>query len=176
MLDGVRAWRNSRYINGLVKRGLRLGARVYLNDGFFLDPSHCFLITIEDDVVFGPGVRLFAHDASSKKVIGKTRIGLVRICRNSFLGAGTTVLPGVTVGANSIIGANSTVTTDVPPDEVWAGNPAKFLCTLDQYKQRLMRGDSPHFQFSEFGAAVINDTRAGQMRAALEIQKYGFID
>jgi acetyltransferase-like isoleucine patch superfamily enzyme len=47
-----------------------------------------------------------------------------------FVGAHVTILKGVTIVENSIIGAGSVVTKDVPPNEVWAGNPAKFVRKL----------------------------------------------
>ena len=51
----------------------------------------------------------------------------VIIGENSFIGAGSTILKGVTIGNRSIIGAGSVVACDVPSDEIWAGNPAKFI-------------------------------------------------
>jgi acetyltransferase-like isoleucine patch superfamily enzyme len=51
----------------------------------------------------------------------------VVLCDGVFVGAHVTILKGVTIGENSIIGAGSVVTKDVPPNEVWAGNPAKFV-------------------------------------------------
>ena len=56
MLEWLGNLRRQRYIDGLVKRGLRLGPGAYLNDGFFLDPSHCHLISIEEGAVLGPRV------------------------------------------------------------------------------------------------------------------------
>jgi acetyltransferase-like isoleucine patch superfamily enzyme len=50
-----------------------------------------------------------------------------RIERNCFIGAGSMILPGVTVGEGSVVGAGSIVTKDVPPHSVVAGNPAKVL-------------------------------------------------
>ena len=46
---------------------------------------------------------------------------------NAFIGAKVIVLKGVTIGENSIIGAGSVVTRSVPDNEIWAGNPAKFI-------------------------------------------------
>lgn len=51
----------------------------------------------------------------------------VVIGNNVFIGAHSTILKGVTIGENAIIGACSVVTKDVPDNEIWAGNPAKFI-------------------------------------------------
>jgi len=55
-----------KYIDRLVENGLRLGKNVAIVDRFFLDPSHCFLISIGDNCTICPNVRLIAHDASTK--------------------------------------------------------------------------------------------------------------
>jgi len=137
MLNRLLNIKRERYIQKLVDRGMKIGKEVYLNDGFFLDPSHAELITLEDKVVFGPRVTVLAHDASTKKVIGKTQLGRVTIKRNAFIGANSTVLAGVTIGENAIIGANSTVTKNVPENEVWAGSPAKKITDIDSYRKKL---------------------------------------
>lgn len=51
----------------------------------------------------------------------------VKISENVFIGAGTTILKGVTIGKNSIIGAGSVVVKDIPDNQIWGGNPAKFI-------------------------------------------------
>jgi len=51
----------------------------------------------------------------------------VRIGSDVFVGAHTTILKGVSIGDRSIVGACSVVTRDIPPDEIWAGNPARFV-------------------------------------------------
>lgn len=51
----------------------------------------------------------------------------VIIEHDAFIGAGCIILKGVTIGACSVIGAGSVVTKSVPPYQVWAGNPAKFI-------------------------------------------------
>lgn len=64
---------------------------------------------------------------NSKKDQGNTAKQDVVIEDNVFIGAHSTILKGVTIGANSIIGASSLVSKDIPKNEIWAGNPAKFI-------------------------------------------------
>lgn len=56
-------------------------------------------------------------------VVGKKII----ISENVWIGAGSIVLSGVTIGDKSVIGAGSVVTKNVPPNQLWAGNPAEFI-------------------------------------------------
>lgn len=53
-----------------------------------------------------------------------------------YIGAKTTVLPGVAIGEGSIIGANSLVNRDVPPFTVAAGNPIRIISTVQEYKEK----------------------------------------
>jgi acetyltransferase-like isoleucine patch superfamily enzyme len=59
--------------------------------------------------------------------LGGTATGTIIIGDDVFIGANTIVLKGVSIGNRSIIGAGSIVTKDIPSDEIWAGNPAKFI-------------------------------------------------
>ena len=59
--------------------------------------------------------------------IANAKWGKVTICDNAFIGAHTTILKGVTIGENAIVGACSVVSKNIPDNEVWAGNPAKFI-------------------------------------------------
>lgn len=117
----------------LEKRGLRVGKNFLRMHGTIIDPSHCWLITIGDNVILAPRVHILAHDASTCHHLGYARIGCVDIGDNVFIGASSVILPGVKIGNNSIIGANSTVSKDIPDNVVAAGSPAKIVCTLDEY-------------------------------------------
>jgi maltose O-acetyltransferase len=55
----------------------------------------------------------------------------VNIGRNVWIGANAVVLKGVNIGDNAVIGAGSIVTHDVPKDEIWVGNPARYLRKRD---------------------------------------------
>ena len=83
-------------------------------------------ITIEDDTMIAANVQLISnnHDLFERHVI---TCKPVHIGKNAWIGAGATILPGVTIGDNAFIGAASVVTKNVPADTIVAGNPAKFI-------------------------------------------------
>lgn len=120
----------------LVKRGMRVGNNFNRQQGSYIDPTHCFLIEIGNNVTFSTRVTVLAHDASTKKSTGYTKIGKVIIGDNVFVGANATILPNVKIGDNSIIGANSVVTKDIPANCVAAGNPVKIICSLEEFLNR----------------------------------------
>lgn len=64
------------------------------------------------------------HDLENRSVI---TCKPVHICQRAWIGAGATILPGVTVGENAVVGAGSVVTHDVEPDTIVAGNPARVI-------------------------------------------------
>ena len=129
----------------LIKMGMKVGKNFKRLNGVILDPGHCWLIDIGDNVTMAPRVHILCHDASTKTFLGYTKIGRVTIGSNVFIGADTVVLPGVTIGDNVIVGANSTVTHDVPDNIVVAGSPAKIICSLEQYleKEKQRMSDAP---------------------------------
>ena len=120
----------------LIKRGMKVGKNFNRQQGCFLDPSHCFLITIGDDVTMSIRVTVMAHDASTKKTLGYTKVGQVHIGNHVFIGANTTILPGVTIGDYAVIGAGSIVTHNIPARTVAVGVPAKEICSVDEYVER----------------------------------------
>lgn len=123
-------------VERLIEEGLVVGKEFNPQFPFFLDPSHCWLITIGDYVTFGPGVRVFAHDASTCRYLGYAKIGRVEIGNNVFVGSGSTILPGISIGDNSIIAAGSVVTDSVKSNSVYGGNPARFICSIDRFIER----------------------------------------
>lgn len=142
--------RGTYTVEKLVKMGLTVGKNFNPQLGFDLDASHCWLITIGDDVTFGPGVRVLAHDASMHHALGYTKIAPVVIGDNVFIGAGSIVLPGVSIGSNVIIGAGSIVTKDVPEGRVYAGNPAREICSTQEFliKHKKQMQDCPCYDES----------------------------
>ena len=120
----------------LISMGMKVGKNFNRLHGVILDPGHCWLIEIGDNVTMAPRVHILCHDASTKQFLNYTKIGRVTIGDNVFIGAESVVLPGVTIGSNVIIGANSTVTNDIPDNSVVAGSPARVICTLEEYLEK----------------------------------------
>ena len=113
---------------------VHLGSNVYANAGLKLvDDTHIY---IGDCTMLGPNVVLAtAGHPIDPELRGR---GLqynlpVRIGRNCWLGAGVIVMPGVTIGDNTVIGAGSIVTKDIPANVVAVGNPCRVLRPVGQH-------------------------------------------
>ena len=137
LLSRLRRAKHNYYIKGLVKKGLKIGKNSQIVDECFLDAAHCYLIDIQDNCTIAPKVSFIAHDASTYKFLGYSRIGNITVESNCFIGFGATILPGVTIGTNSIVAAGSVVTKSVPADSIVAGNPAKVISKTSEYLTRI---------------------------------------
>lgn len=123
-------------IEKLKKNGLSVGKDCWFGNGVFIDPTFCCLIRIGNNCTITSNAHILAHDASTKKALGYTKIGQVCIGNSVFIGANVTILPNVKIGDNSVIAAGAVVTKNIPDNEVWGGNPAKYICTLDEYIEK----------------------------------------
>ncbi len=163
----------------LINLGLTVGKNFCRQEKTLIDQSHCWLITIGDDVTLAPRVHILAHDASTKNALGYTRIGLVEIGNNVFVGASSVILPGVTIGDNVVIGANSVVSRDIPSNSVAVGSPAKVICSYEDYieKKRKELAITPCYQ-KEY---TLNDPKLSEamkeeMKQALKKGKIGYVE
>lgn len=120
-------------IDEYIARGLQIGKNYNIQAQVSLDYSHCYKIKIGDNVTLAQRVTILAHDASTWNHLGYTKIGLVEIGNNVFIGAGAIILPNVKIGNNVIIGAGSIVTKDILDDTVVAGNPAVPISKTSDY-------------------------------------------
>lgn len=163
----------------LIKLGLTVGKNFNRQEKTLIDQSHCWLISIGDNVTLAPRVHILAHDASTKSALGYTRIGLVDIGNNVFVGASTTVLPGVRIGDDVVIGAGSVVTKDIPSGSVAAGNPAKVICSYEEFINRKERELSSVSSFKENytlrNPKFTNDMKL-EMKNALSKGRIGYVE
>ena len=128
------------YINGLLPPPLRklfysaLGAKmgkgIISIGGRLVDPH---LITIEESAMIGDDTLLTPH-AYARTTTDILILGRIEIKRNAIVGAKSMILPGVTVGENSMINAMSLVpmNTKIPPNQIWGGNPAIKIADMSQ--------------------------------------------
>jgi maltose O-acetyltransferase len=112
---------------------LRIGRNGFVNyNCIFLD---CAPITLGDDVQIAPGVQLYTAthplDAAVRRA-GPEYALPITLGDGVWIGGGSIVLPGVTVGENTVVGAGSVVTRDLPANVVAAGNPCRVLRAADE--------------------------------------------
>lgn len=111
-------------------KNIKIGKNVFINSGCrFQDQGG---ITIGDGSLIGHNVVLATinHDYDPKNR-GKMFLKPIVLETNSWIGSNATILPGITIGENSVVAAGSVVTKDVPANTIVAGNPAKFMSSLE---------------------------------------------
>lgn len=86
----------------------------------------CDGVTVEDDVFIGPHVS-FLNDTKPRSQQHLNEYPKIVIQKGASIGGKVTLLPGITVGEKAMVGAGSVVTKNVPPGELWVGNPARFI-------------------------------------------------
>ena len=114
-------------IAGAAMEKLVIGKNCFIN-GHFLAMSRGG-ITIEDNVQIAANVQLISNNPYDRQIL---TCKPVHIKEGAWIGAGATIMPGVTIGKHAIVGAASVVTHDVGDCEVVVGSPAKVIKTLDQ--------------------------------------------
>jgi acetyltransferase-like isoleucine patch superfamily enzyme len=128
------------YCSIIGTRNLVIGENVVIPGGTTLvsEPgNNKSMIYIEDSVLLGPNVAIysFTHLFSNPSIPVKDqgiRVAETRLKKGCWIGINSAILPGVTIGKNSVVGANSVVTKDVPDFTVVAGAPARVIRSLPQ--------------------------------------------
>lgn len=83
-------------------------------------------VRLEDDVFVGPNAT-FTNDPFPRSKKYPAEFSKTVVQKGASIGANATILPGVTVGQNAMVGAGAVVTSDVPPNSIVAGNPARIM-------------------------------------------------
>ncbi len=141
-----RALHDKAYIEICKSRGLKVG-----KDVIFIEApkfgSEPFLIEIGDRTKITANCTFINHDGamyvirSTEKYKDVRNFGRIKIGKNCFIGNNCTILPGVEMGDNSILGAGSVLNSSTPPNSVFAGVPAKFICTIEEYGDKALKNN-----------------------------------
>lgn len=130
----------------LRKGGVKIhGSPLWVSPQVYWDLGSPGSITLGDRCVISHQVKLLTHDFSLDRVAERkfgqsdrelSRRSPISIGAQAFIGMGAIILPGISIGSGAVVGAGSVVTRDVPDDTVVAGNPARLLCTAEEYWER----------------------------------------
>lgn len=114
------------------------GYNITVGDNFFLNINGRLMdsgkITIGNNVFIAPDVCIITEEHAmnvEQRVEGLEYTHPVTVGDNVWICAGAIILPGVTIGSNSVIGAGSVVTKDIPPNSLAVGNPCQVIRTLE---------------------------------------------
>jgi acetyltransferase-like isoleucine patch superfamily enzyme len=131
------------YLKICIAKGLKVGKNVRFVEvpEFGTEP---FLIEIGDETTFSNNVRFVNHDGGQnalhffEKYKDVRTFGRIKIGKQCLIGVDTIIMPGVEIQDNCILGAGSILTTSMPKGSVFAGIPAKFICTIEEYGDKLL--------------------------------------
>lgn len=131
------------YLEMCKKRGLKVGKNVIFIEvpDFGSEP---YLVEIGDGTEITAGCRFITHDGgyyvlqNIEKYKDVRSFARIKVGSNCFLGNNCVIMHGVEIGDNCVIGAGSVVTTSTKPNSVYAGVPAKYICSLDEYGEKAL--------------------------------------
>jgi len=181
--DGTRIWAFAHVLRGatigrdcnicdhvFIEDQVVVGDRVTVKSGVQLWNG----LVVEDDVFIGPNVT-FANDRFPRSKHYQARVPITCIRKGASIGAGATILPGVTIGRNAMVGAGSVVTSDVQPDAVVTGNPAYVIRYIDTPAMPFDsgRGAGTTSQTGVPGVTLTNLKRVDDARGNLAVGEFG---
>lgn len=139
--------RNSvTFVKFLRKNGCKIGINTHFHDpkNTFIDINRLNYIEIGDNCNITMNTIILAHDYSYKVLRNvyhdmPQKSGITSIGNNVFIGMNSIILMGSNIGNNVIIGAGAVVSGNIPDNCVVAGNPAKVICTLEEYHRKCVK-------------------------------------
>lgn len=119
------------------KKGVKIGKHCLINTRFW--PTEAYLITVGDNVQITHNVSIHTHGGG--QVVRQQHpdfdvFGKVVIEDWAYIGAFSQIMPGVTIGEGALVAAGSIVTKSVAPHTVVGGNPARYICTTEEFYEK----------------------------------------
>lgn len=154
-----------------VENDVVIGDRVTLKVGVSVWDG----IRIEDDVFIGPEVA-FTNDPFPRSLHHLKTHPITNLKKGSSIGANATILPGITIGANSMVGAGAVVTKNVPPNAIVVGNPAKIVGYVNVKNIKAKKIDTAEeiveVKLNVKGVKLYNLSRFEDIRGQLSVGEY----
>jgi acetyltransferase-like isoleucine patch superfamily enzyme/dTDP-4-dehydrorhamnose 3,5-epimerase-like enzyme len=151
-----------------IENDVVIGNRVTIKNGVQVWDG----VTLEDDVFIGPNAT-FTNDKFPRS---KQNFSLAKtiVRKGASVGANATILPGVTIGRNAMVGAGSVVTSNVPPNAIVAGNPARIrdYVKTARVAPGTIPNDSPHTEDLVGGVTVTTLPLVLDMRGSLSVAEF----
>ena len=107
--------------------GVNIKGKCLIYRNVYFDSTAPHLITIEKGVTITQNTTILTHFFDPGQKGRMFRLGKVHICEDAFIGCNVVICNAVTIGKGAVVGAGSIVTKDIPPYQVWAGNPARYI-------------------------------------------------
>ena len=126
------------------KFGVRMNGKVYIyGSSYEMFSTEPWLITLGDNVHITNNVRFITHDGGT--LVLRHRNPSLEVTKpitvgdNVYIGVNSIIMPGVNIGNNCIIGAGSVVTKDIPEKSVYAGVPARYIKSIEEYYEKIQK-------------------------------------
>lgn len=159
----------------LIDRGMKVGQDFFRGHDVLLDNTCCWLLEMGDNVVLSDHVKIYCHDASTKKFLGVTKVAPVTIGSRVYVGAGAIILPGITIGSDVIIGAGAVVTHNIPDGMLAVGNPARVVSSVAEYLEKEKAGMAQTAVYSPEETGIILYSRLEKAAVRKQLEKTGIV-
>lgn len=137
----LKGWRSRLRLKRYIKQGLQIASdcRLISMPNFGSEP---YLVSIGNHVTISAGCTFITHDGGtwvireSQKYRDVIKYGRIVVHDNCFIGAGCTIMPGVSIGPNCVVATCAVVTKNVPPNTVVGGVPARIIMSIEEYAEK----------------------------------------
>lgn len=130
-----RRYKMKYWVEYCKNRGMEVGDNTHIFS--FIGQGEPYLIKIGNNTTISSDVTFLTHDASIGALTDRMEksdlVGKIVVGDHVFIGNGSIILCGCTIGDRSIVAAGSVVVNSIPPDVVVGGNPARIICSTNDY-------------------------------------------